>query len=98
MTCKNGSVLYVVDLGGNDVYVGSTTLTPEERYAKHKAGGRTSVKVVRLRGRGLRYDLVQPGEREESALAKRLRAAGYKVYGSPKPFCGPPGYKGKKRK
>ena len=62
--------------------------TPAERYRRHKAGGRTSVRSVRERGRGLRQDLVGRARNERELIAN-LRAAGYEVEGSPTDFCGP---------
>jgi len=39
------------------VYVGETGLTPEERFTKHKAGGKVWVRIVLDRGVRLRPDL-----------------------------------------
>lgn len=91
--------LYVVELEGSAagspgpmgcVYVGETGQTPEERFAKHLAGGRTASLVVRRYGKKLRPDLV-PGDGRfstrdeavdaESQLAEELRIAGFTVFG-----------------
>ena len=88
MACRPGSVLYVVDLGGGSVYVGSTSQSPRARLKKHREGGRTSVKSVRRRGKRLRPDLSR-GAKSESGLIAKLKRAGYKVEGSPREFCGP---------
>lgn len=72
------------------VYVGETELTPEQRFEKHKAGGRTANWQVKNYGVKLRYDLFPPGnpyptreaaEAEEKATVARLRAAGYTTVG-----------------
>ena len=93
--------VYVVELrprgsqapGKPDVYVGSTHLPPAERFAKHKAHEHGS-RHVRRRGVRLRPDL-SSGDRPyptrdaayaaEHALAKRLAAAGHRVYGACSP-------------
>ena len=70
------------------VYVGETSLTPEERYAKHKSGQKASRKVHKY-GRGLRPDLApkSPFLSKESSLkaekrtADRLRRQGFIVFG-----------------
>jgi hypothetical protein len=72
------------------VYVGETGQTPEQRFAKHKAGGLTASPVVYRRGLRLRPDLwagVGPFAKREEAeaaeltVARRLRSAGYDVHG-----------------
>jgi predicted GIY-YIG superfamily endonuclease len=70
------------------VYVGQTARTPEERFAQHKAGVRSSRFVrefgVRLRPR--LYANVGPfetraeAERAEGKLAEKLRRRGYSVW------------------
>jgi hypothetical protein len=76
--------------GKTHVYVGETGKTPEERFADHKAGGRTSRREPREYGIKLRPDLhVNWGpyakraraRQAEARLADRLRAARYHVYG-----------------
>jgi len=90
--------VYVVELepeasanpGCGCVYVGETALTPEERWERHRAAGRTASKVVTRFGRRLRPDLtagVGPftsraeAEQAEAALAADLRRQGYEVFG-----------------
>lgn len=90
--------VYVVELDPTDlancgpkgaVYVGETGLTPQERFAKHKAGGRTSVRIVFERGLRLRPDLAPDKAfdsraavlRAENRTAKKLRNRGYRVQG-----------------
>jgi len=72
------------------VYVGETGLTPSERYARHRAGGRTAARVVHRHGVRLRPDLCAswgpyPSRASavvaEADLAAALRAAGYGVFG-----------------
>jgi predicted GIY-YIG superfamily endonuclease len=70
------------------VYVGMTGLTPEERFAKHKAGTKAAWVVQRY---GLRllpelYEHLNPMPYEAAAqmekdLAEDLRRAGYTVTG-----------------
>jgi hypothetical protein len=70
------------------VYVGMTGLTPEERFANHKAGTKAAWVVKRY---GLRllpelYDHLKPMLYEAAAqmekdLAKDLRRAGYAIMG-----------------
>lgn len=69
------------------VYVGMTGLTPEERYANHAAGIRSSQLVHRFAHR-LRPDLYEginpmsyrEAARMEKVLAKVLRGDGYGVW------------------
>lgn len=70
------------------VYVGQTARTPEERFAQHKAGKRSS-RIVREFGVRLRprlYRNVGPfatraeAEAAETRLAERLRRRGYAVW------------------
>ena len=70
------------------VYVGQTVRTPEERFAQHRAGVRSS-HIVREYGVRLRpklYANVGPfetraeAERAETKLAERLRRRGYAVW------------------
>jgi hypothetical protein len=90
--------VYVIELAGDDgrrmnppaVYVGQTSLSPQERFANHKRGHRAS-RHVRQRGLWLRwrlFDALNPlpdreaAEAAEVELAERLRASGeYRVYG-----------------
>jgi len=76
--------------GKPHVYVGETGKTPEERFADHKAGERTSRREPREYGLELRPDLHvnwgpyprrELARRAEARLADRLRAARYHVYG-----------------
>jgi len=70
------------------VYVGMTGLTPEERFANHKAGTKAAP-VVKRYGTGLLPELYEhlnpmPYEaaaRMEMDLAEDLRRAGYTVTG-----------------
>jgi hypothetical protein len=69
------------------LYVGSTGLTPEERYANHKAGHRAS-RWVRRFGIGLLpalYHHLNPldddsAELAEVELAEALRRTGWRVH------------------
>ncbi len=69
------------------VYVGMTGLSPEERFADHRAGVKSSGLVHRF-GRRLRPDLYEglnpmtfrEAERMEKVLAKVLRSDGYGVW------------------
>jgi hypothetical protein len=78
------------DHGVGCVYVGETALPPEERWGRHKAGGRTASRVVTRFGRCLRPDLVAGvgpfdsrarAEAAEATLAAKLRRQGYVVFG-----------------
>jgi hypothetical protein len=70
------------------VYVGQIARTPEERFAQHKAGKRSSRIVrefgVRLRPRLYRnwgpYATRAEAEAAESRLAEKLRGRGYAVW------------------
>ena len=70
------------------VYVGMTGLTPEERFANHKAGIKAASVVTRY-GTRLLPELYQhlnpmpfePAARMEQDLAEDLRRAGYTVTG-----------------
>ena len=90
--------VYVVELdpcaaadpGIGCVYVGETALPPQERWWRHKAGGRTASRVVTRFGRCLRPDLVEgvgpfnsraQAEVAEATLAAKLRHQGYVVFG-----------------
>ena len=90
------SNVYVVQLKGipggtgNDVYVGMTGLTPEERYANHKRGYKAGKKIVTRYGVKLLpelYDHLNPMTRaeaermEKEILPRELTAKGFKVYG-----------------
>lgn len=69
------------------VYVGMTSLTPEERFAEHTSQGKNS-SAIAASGRRLRMDLVdyqKPIRRtfafaREKRLANELRAKGYGVW------------------
>ena len=69
-------------------YVGQTGLTPEVRYARHKAGIHAN-KKVQMYGVHLRQDMVEDAGpmthldslRLERQLADKLRERGSKVYG-----------------
>lgn len=86
--------VYAIELdrpGPPSVYVGSSALSPEERFDKHKAGGRATSRWVRRQGVRLRPDLyahLNPlRSREEAHEAElRLRASlerrGWRVFGS----------------
>ncbi len=70
------------------VYVGMTGLTPEERFANHKAGTKAAAVVTRYGVRLLPelYDHLNPMPYEAAAkmevdLAEDLRRAGYTVTG-----------------
>ena len=92
--------VYVVGLSGDiglrenpdfpNVYVGETGLSAEERFAKHKAGGRTASKKVTYYGIKLRPDLYEYypdwATEEESVAAEKkvcliLETKGYTVLG-----------------
>ena len=70
------------------VYVGQTAKTPEERFAQHLAGMRSSriVKEYGVRLRPRLYANVGPfetraeSERAEAKLAEKLRRRGYAVW------------------
>jgi hypothetical protein len=71
------------------LYVGQTVVTPEERFAQHRAGHKAS-RVVRRHGRRLRPDLYEGlpllASREaalvlEARVAAELRSRGYRVFG-----------------
>jgi hypothetical protein len=69
------------------LYVGVTGLTPEERFARHKAG-RQSSRIVKKYGIRLRprfYERFNPMPYEEAAqkeleVARRLRKRGFAVW------------------
>lgn len=69
------------------VYVGSTVLTPEERFQRHLEGRKASKYVtefgVRLRPKLYRnvgpFELREQAEAAEERLAERLRKRGYGV-------------------
>ena len=74
-------------VAGLFLYVGSTTLTAEERFNNHLAGVLAS-EVVRRFGRALRMDLAPPQKPiqrklalvKEKIRAKQLRSQGFAVY------------------
>lgn len=87
--------VYVIELeelvrGRKAVYVGETRNPPERRFEIHKAGGRTSSRVVLERGVRVRpdlapqraFDTVEEALAEERRLGSVLRAAGYEVHGA----------------
>lgn len=72
------------------VYVGETALSPDERYTRHREGGRTASAVVRRSGVSLRLDLSartgpfatrENAEAAELRLAEDLRSTGFDVFG-----------------
>ena len=76
------------------VYVGETASTPEERFAKHKAGHKAA-RVVKQHGLRLRPDLAPATPflsrdsvlRAEERTARKLRNRHFTVYGGQgKPF------------
>jgi hypothetical protein len=76
---------------GNDVYVGMTGLTPEERFENHKRGYKAGKKWVTKYGVRLLpelYEHLNPLSREDADLMEKetlpneLRRRGYKVYGA----------------
>ncbi len=83
------------DPGNGWVYVGETSLTPEERLVQHLSGarnrrGRLYSKKARDHGQHLRYDLMEglptqyssaASKTAEAELAERLRENGYRVEG-----------------
>ena len=89
--------VYVVELdpeafdfdGPGVIYVGETSLTPEERLAKHLGGGMTASRIVTQHGLRLRKDLAPPkpfatrdaAQLVEYLTAVVLRARGYVVHG-----------------
>lgn len=94
--------VYVVELdpkgtktpGKGFVYVGQTSLTPEERFAQHKKGKRNTrgplfSPIVRKWGLRLRMDLAPDtkyfdrgsAEAAEKRWAQKMRKEGYKVAG-----------------
>lgn len=90
--------VYVIELdqaaeplsGRPIVYVGETALSPDERYARHREGGRTASAVVRRFGVSLRPDLSarigpfatrENAEAAELRLAEDLRSRGFDVFG-----------------
>ena len=84
--------IYVVELDEPwKVYVGSSVLTPEDRFARHKQGGMTTSRFVRKHGKRLRPELYlhlnpyssrEAAQGSEQRLASRLTTAGYEVFGS----------------
>ena len=91
---RNHHCVYVVYLrnprgdGKAGYYVGMTGLTPEQRFANHKAGIKAA-SVVRRYGERLvpvLYEHLNPmpyekALRMEAELAASLRKRGYRVYG-----------------
>jgi hypothetical protein len=74
-------------IGKPCVYVGMTHWTPQERFNQHRAGYKSS-RYVKMYGHYLmpkHYSRLNPmthaqAEKEEVALARRLRARGYAVW------------------
>jgi hypothetical protein len=75
--------------GKPHVYVGSTSKTPEQRFAKHMDGGIASSPFVKRFGKGLfrwayedqpEYRDRESVERAEAALAEDLRRRGWGVW------------------
>lgn len=70
-------------------YVGSTSLTPQERFDQHTSGRKNASRIAYRYGRKLRMDLV-PSQgnklprawalKAEARLARELRAQGYGVW------------------
>ncbi len=90
--------VYVVELepaaaknpGRGCLYVGETATTPEDRWRRHRSGGRTAAQIVARYGHCLRPDLssgIGPfatrteAVQAETELAVELRRQGYVVYG-----------------
>ena len=88
--------VYVVELidtskPDNEVsyYVGQTSLTPTQRFERHKEGGVLANKKVEKYGTRLRQDFVGDTElmseleslRLERQLAEKLKSQGHRVYG-----------------
>jgi hypothetical protein len=93
MRGKHHSV-YVVELQGvpkgtgQDLYVGMTGLTPEERFANHKRGYKAAgiVKKYGVRLRPDLYEHMNPMTWENAAkmevlYAEQLRRRGFNVFG-----------------
>ncbi len=94
--CRKFSV-YAIELddprlhgGPPQVYVGSTAKSPEERFARHLAGGPTANAKVWRYGTRLRPDLTRrlgpyqsrdAAERAETRLRRRLESRGWRVFG-----------------
>ena len=87
-------VVYVVELkdqdgpGTSGLYVGMTGLTPEQRFANHKAGKRASSIVRRFGVRlapeyfeHLRPMTYSEALAKEASWAEELRANGFMVFG-----------------
>ena len=100
MTSKSTNLrrVYVVELSDAagkrrkkrypNVYVGETGLTPDERFEKHKAGGRTANSKVTKYGLRLRPDLYEhlptslteaEAVEAEKGLKAELEKLGYRV-------------------
>ena len=70
------------------LYVGSTSLTPEERYEKHRSGIKSNRFVVnyhdglhaRLTAKNPAFASRKEAEAREAAFAESLRAKGYGVW------------------
>ena len=88
--------VYVVELidtsrPDNEVsyYVGQTSLTPTQRFERHRQGGVLANRRVERYGKRLRQDLVGGTElmseleslRRERQLAAKLKSQGHRVYG-----------------
>jgi len=88
--------VYVVELidtskPDNEIsyYVGQTSLTPAQRFERHKQGGVLANQKVKKYGIRLRQDLVGDTElmseleslRLERQLAEKLKSQGHRVYG-----------------
>jgi len=91
------------DTGKSYVYVGQTSIQPEERLVQHltgaisSKGGRLASRVVKRFGRDLNYDLMtsrlylteRQALKAERRLAERLRQQGYAVEGRASDFDSP---------
>ncbi|HEX7087900.1 MAG TPA: hypothetical protein VF198_16190 [Vicinamibacterales bacterium] len=71
------------------LYVGQTAHTPEERFARHKAGGRLAAGKPHRYGVRLRLDLMQgigpfatrkEAEEAEKKVAEALERRGHRVF------------------
>ncbi|MBW3554822.1 MAG: ribose-5-phosphate isomerase [Gemmatimonadetes bacterium] len=77
------------EVGRPCVYVGSTGRTPEQRFAKHKAGGVGTSRLVKRFGRALfpwayerlpSYETREEAERAEEERAEELKRRGWAVW------------------
>lgn len=82
--------------GKPHVYVGSTGKTPEQRFAKHMAGGKGSSRLVRRFGKKLfpwayedlpSYRSREAAERAEAQRAEELKQRGWGVWYNARPLA-----------